>query len=193
LLQCLLIAVPAVRFLPATIPGISVRLYIPRFVTVTIPCTLARIPGIKMTIPRISARIPGISGRRCPDHGFCQRHRHCAGSSFSPKNLLKSISAYSVYTPLQSTVFKWLTLGHKIRIRSGTRRTRSLWRVHPGTLMSPPTAGHEHRPRHTSVWLQSDQVSKVEEKRRAVVVAREAALRHTDNYSILMSHFYPAR
>jgi len=30
---------------------------------------------------------------------------------------------------------------------------------------------------------------KVEEKRRAVVLAREAALRHTDNYSILMSHF----
>jgi len=30
---------------------------------------------------------------------------------------------------------------------------------------------------------------KVEEKRRAVMLAREAALRHTDNYSILMSHF----
>ncbi|KAI0305704.1 meiotic nuclear division protein 1 [Multifurca ochricompacta] len=30
---------------------------------------------------------------------------------------------------------------------------------------------------------------KVEEKRRAVMLAREAALRHTDNYAILMSHF----
>ncbi|KAH9998434.1 meiotic nuclear division protein 1 [Russula compacta] len=30
---------------------------------------------------------------------------------------------------------------------------------------------------------------KVEEKRRAVMLAREAGLRHTDNYSILMSHF----
>ncbi|KAI0266778.1 meiotic nuclear division protein 1 [Gloeopeniophorella convolvens] len=30
---------------------------------------------------------------------------------------------------------------------------------------------------------------KVEEKRRAVTLAREAALRHTDNYVILMSHF----
>ncbi|KAH9992591.1 meiotic nuclear division protein 1 [Russula vinacea] len=30
---------------------------------------------------------------------------------------------------------------------------------------------------------------RVEEKRRAVILAREAALRHTDNYSILMSHF----
>jgi len=30
---------------------------------------------------------------------------------------------------------------------------------------------------------------RVEEKRRAVILAREAALRHTDNYLILMSHF----
>jgi len=30
---------------------------------------------------------------------------------------------------------------------------------------------------------------RVEEKRRAMILAREAALRHTDNYSILMSHF----
>ncbi|KAF8482915.1 meiotic nuclear division protein 1 [Russula ochroleuca] len=30
---------------------------------------------------------------------------------------------------------------------------------------------------------------RVEEKRRAVILAQEAALRHTDNYSILMSHF----
>ncbi|KAI9463563.1 meiotic nuclear division protein 1, partial [Lactarius psammicola] len=30
---------------------------------------------------------------------------------------------------------------------------------------------------------------KVEEKRRATVLAREAALRHTDNYSVLMSYF----
>jgi len=45
--------------------------------------------------------------------------------------------------------------------------------------MSPSPAGHEHRPRLTSVRLQSNHVSKVEEKRRAVVLAREAALRHT--------------
>ncbi|KAI0245593.1 hypothetical protein BJV78DRAFT_1137518, partial [Lactifluus subvellereus] len=30
---------------------------------------------------------------------------------------------------------------------------------------------------------------KVEEKRRAVMLAREAALRHTDNYAILMIDF----
>jgi len=30
---------------------------------------------------------------------------------------------------------------------------------------------------------------KVEEKRRAVMLAREAALRHTDNYAILMTYF----
>ncbi|KAH9978638.1 meiotic nuclear division protein 1 [Lactifluus volemus] len=30
---------------------------------------------------------------------------------------------------------------------------------------------------------------KVEEKRRAVILAREAAARHTDNYAILMTHF----
>ena len=73
----------------------SVRLYIPRFVSVNIPRVLARIPRIEMTIPRILARIPGvvmvpyilaripgISVRRCPDHRFCQRHRHRACSSF---------------------------------------------------------------------------------------------------------------
>ena len=39
--------------------SISVRLYIPRFVSVTIPCILARIPGIKMTTHRILTCIPG--------------------------------------------------------------------------------------------------------------------------------------